>query len=126
MSAAADKAVRHVLSRMLQDPRLGFLLGFGSESFDLLTAAQAEAEGRPVELLRSTLMVQLARRAWSGEMLDWHDAKLTKPDAELTVVCIDAEDVWCGYWDGESWIGCESGGTVAAPRYWADPKGPQA
>lgn len=125
MSAAADKAVRHLIIRMLQDPRLGYLLGYGSESFDLLTAAQAEAEGRPVEVLRSKLMTALGKHAWSGEMLDWHDAQLTKPDADLTVVCLDAENVWCGWWDGEHWNGCESGGTVAAPTHWADPRGPR-
>ena len=125
MSAAADKAVAHVISRLLQDPRLGFLLGPGSESFDLLTAAQAEAHQRPVDAFRSLLMTELRKRTWCGEMLDWHDATLTKPDADITVICIDAEEVWTGYWDGESWTGCESGGTVTAPTHWADPKGPR-
>jgi hypothetical protein len=52
MSAAADKAVEHVLNRIRSDGRVAWFLGFGTESFALLTAAYAERHGANVEQFR--------------------------------------------------------------------------
>jgi hypothetical protein len=41
----AMKAVAHIIRRMQADPRLAYLIGPGSETFDLLTAAAAAHEG---------------------------------------------------------------------------------
>jgi hypothetical protein len=42
---AADKAVRAVLNRIQRDGRVAYFLGYGSETFDLLIAADAERLG---------------------------------------------------------------------------------
>lgn len=56
---AAIKAVIHILRRMQDDPRLAYLLGLGSESFTLLTAAYAEHTGNAVETVRTELWDQM-------------------------------------------------------------------
>lgn len=60
-------AVAHVLRRMQQDGRLAYLLGPGSEAFDLLTEEAALAAGRDVEEFRAefeaTLNIQPCPRA---------------------------------------------------------------
>lgn len=55
----ADKAVAHIIKRMKADGRIAYLLGNGTESFDLLTQAYAEANGLDVETLRHSLNVSL-------------------------------------------------------------------
>ena len=50
----AEKAVAHVLHRMRRDGRLAYLLGEGSEAYDLLTAAHAETLGEDVTTFRKT------------------------------------------------------------------------
>lgn len=49
---ASERAVRHVLRAIRNDGRLAYLLGYGSESFALLTAAFAETNGEDVEEFR--------------------------------------------------------------------------
>jgi len=56
---AAEKAVAHVLLRMRQDSRLAYLLGEGSESYELLTLAHAETLGEDVDQFRATFGAQL-------------------------------------------------------------------
>lgn len=118
-------AASHLLGLMRRDPRLAFLIGPGSEAFDRLTADYAAAQGMPVEAVRERLAKALPQ--WTGEALEWHDASLRKPDAELTVLCwhADDEEFWTGYWDGAGWIGCESGGSVLGITHWALPRGPR-
>lgn len=120
-----SRAASHLLGLMRRDPRLAYLIGPGSESFDLLTADYAQAQGLPVDDVRQRLEQGLP--AWHGEMLDWHDASVRKPDADLTVLCWHAGDAefWTGYWDGAGWIGCESGGSVLGVTHWAAPRGPR-
>lgn len=48
----ADLAVAHVLRAIRGDGRKAYLFGFGSQSFELLTAAYAEANGLDVEQYR--------------------------------------------------------------------------
>lgn len=124
---AQQIAVQHLMQRLLTDPRLAHLIGPGTESFDVLTIAAAEATCLSIDFVRFETERQLAPRRWSGELLDWYDAAKIKPDAELTVLCWHAKDgeFWTGYWDGEQWIGCESGGTVLGVTYWAVPNGPR-
>jgi len=57
--SAAQKAVAHVLLRMRQDGRLAYLLGAGSESYELLTEAHAETLGEDVDQFRATFGAQL-------------------------------------------------------------------
>lgn len=66
----ADKAVAHIIKRMKEDGRLAYLIGPGSESFDLLTQACAEANGHDVGTLRHALELNLAYipYAQSGEI----------------------------------------------------------
>ncbi len=52
MSATADKAVLHVLRRIIDDPRLAYHFDPLTESFQLLTAAYAEAQGKDVAEVR--------------------------------------------------------------------------
>ncbi|MBI2278171.1 MAG: hypothetical protein HYU74_12525 [Dechloromonas sp.] len=49
---AAEKAVAHIVRRMRADGRLAYLLGYGSESFDLLTEAYAEQQGIDLDVFR--------------------------------------------------------------------------
>lgn len=51
----AMKAVAHTIRRMQADPRLAYLIGPGSETFDLLTAAQAVEDNLGIEIVRSCL-----------------------------------------------------------------------
>jgi hypothetical protein len=52
MTTKADQAVAHIIRQMQRDGRLAYLLGWGSQSFDLLTDAYAEANGLDVEKFR--------------------------------------------------------------------------
>lgn len=49
---SADQAVQHVLRQIQRDGRVAYLLGFGTESFSLLTKAHAEMVGEDVETFR--------------------------------------------------------------------------
>jgi hypothetical protein len=58
-SSSADKAVAHVINRMRDDERLADRLGYGTESFDLLTKAYAEAKGLDIEEFRHAFNISL-------------------------------------------------------------------
>lgn len=65
------------------------------------------------------------------EQLKWHATACAMPDAELTVlmwVKYAADSDWTeGWWDGEAWRYCGSGGVVTgAVTHWATPEGPAA
>lgn len=49
---SAELAVQHVLRVLQSDGRVAYLLGYGSESFSLLTKAHAEMIGEDVESFR--------------------------------------------------------------------------
>lgn len=77
------------------------------------------------------------RELENGQVLEhlvWSPAKPTSmPDAELTVLLqyrdpIDNQvDLCMGWWDGEIWHECVSGGWLHAEvLMWADPQGPKA
>lgn len=68
-SPTADKAVAHIIKRMKADGRLAYLLGYGSESFDLLTQAYAEANGLDVETFRHSLDLNLTYTPVTTEVL---------------------------------------------------------
>ena len=48
----ADRAVSHLLSQIRNDGRLAYLLGYGSQSFELLTQAYADRTGESVDEFR--------------------------------------------------------------------------
>ncbi|GCL64340.1 hypothetical protein [Pseudaquabacterium pictum] len=61
------------------------------------------------------------------ELLQWHDASASKPDAELTVNVWSTQDaLLTAHWDDErgAWIDCAHGGLITDVTHWADPKGP--
>lgn len=57
-------AVRHVVGRLQADPRLAWLIGPGSESYDLLTTALASEAGRPVAELQAEIERDLKTTPW--------------------------------------------------------------
>lgn len=66
------------------------------------------------------------------ELIRWHLASGTeRPDAEITVLLKltpDGGTVECGWWDGEQWCLCESGGPAVQSDVlaWAYAEGPEA
>ena len=65
------------------------------------------------------------------ECITWHDAsKPARPDAELTVLLATTSPgmpIDMGWWDGERWCLCESGGFAAPGSVlaWAEVEGPE-
>ncbi|WP_208508410.1 hypothetical protein [Variovorax paradoxus] len=57
--ALAVSAVDWLLRRMKEDPRLAYLIGFGSESFERLTAAGAAIAGEDADPFREQLLCAL-------------------------------------------------------------------
>lgn len=55
----AAAAVSWLLRRMSEDPRLAYLIGHGSESFDKLTAAGAALAGEDADPFRERLLCAL-------------------------------------------------------------------
>ena len=66
----------------------------------------------------------------TSQALHWHPAA-TPPDADMTVllwITEGNEADWAGgWWDGEDWRLCESGGVAAGTvTHWCEPEGPEA
>jgi hypothetical protein len=67
------------------------------------------------------------------EKLTWHDAEKKKPTDASTVLLwmrsprAFATPAWdIGWWDGDFWMLCESGGKCAhIVTHWAEPQGPR-
>jgi hypothetical protein len=57
-------ATFHILKRMQEDPRLAWLIGPGSRTYELLTEEAAEARGEPVESVRASLEGRLKFTPW--------------------------------------------------------------
>jgi hypothetical protein len=62
-------------------------------------------------------------------LLEWHSVANGLPNADMTVLMWvedGRERDWAsGWWDGEAWRACNSGGVVAGTvTHWADPAGP--
>lgn len=72
MSAAAF----YVLRRMQQDGRLAYLIGVGSQAYELLTQEAAQAAGKDVEAFRREFESTLKPVRWpsEGDILDRIDA----------------------------------------------------
>jgi hypothetical protein len=66
-----------------------------------------------------------------AETIFWHDArKPARPDADLTVLLATTSPgmpIDMGWWDGERWCLCESGGFAPAGLVvaWAEVEGPE-
>lgn len=60
-------AVTSVLRRMQQDGRLAYLIGPGSQTYDLLTQEAAQAAGRDVEEYRQGFEATLKPQRWPSE-----------------------------------------------------------
>ncbi|HRQ87329.1 MAG TPA: hypothetical protein PLA50_00920 [Bacteroidia bacterium] len=50
------RAIRHVLEQIRDNERVGYLLGFGTQSFALLTEAAATLFDEPLEEVRENFM----------------------------------------------------------------------
>ena len=60
------------------------------------------------------------------EPLPWHRPAERMPDADLSVLLVlpGEPELEMGWWDGESWRSCVSGGEVVDVLYWSEPQGP--
>jgi hypothetical protein len=63
---AAERAVMHLVHRLKQDPRLAYLIGHGSESFELLVTAAAALVGDEPDTFREGLVSQLTAQPVPG------------------------------------------------------------
>ena len=63
----SSAAVQHILRQITRDPRLAYLIGPGSQSFELLTAEYAQAKGLDAEKLRMQMSATLKFEAWPDE-----------------------------------------------------------
>lgn len=81
-------AVNYVLRRMQQDGRLAYLIGPGSQCYELLTQEAAQAAGRDVKEFRKEYDATLQTTRWpsEGDILDRIDdavkAALSTPNSE--------------------------------------------
>lgn len=63
----ASAAVSYVLRRMQQDGRLAYLIGPGSQTYELLTQEAAQAAGRDVADFRRDFESSLKTERWPSE-----------------------------------------------------------
>jgi len=99
--------------------------------FTLVSKYFIETIGRlpSIELLAKFVDVAeyiLNNPTGNHEIITWNDANTSKPDADITVLCLGNDGFFCGYWDDDlaGWIGCESGGSELGVIHWAEPIGP--
>lgn len=59
-----SSAATHILRRMQEDPRLAWLIGPGSRSYELLTEEVAAAQNLDVEALRKQHAATLKFEQW--------------------------------------------------------------
>jgi len=69
-------AAQHILRRLQTDPRLAYLIGPGTQSYELLTREVADASGRDVAELRASVEKTLKTEQWPS----LRDAKDTRQD----------------------------------------------
>lgn len=63
---SAKKAVLHLVDRIKADPRLAYLIGPGSESFELLVTAYAALTGEELDPYRESLLGKLTMQPVPG------------------------------------------------------------
>lgn len=61
-------AVKHLLRQMQRDGRLAYLIGPGSQSYELLTQEGAAAAGQDVKEFRKVYESTLTYQAWPNEI----------------------------------------------------------
>jgi hypothetical protein len=59
-------AVQHLLRQMQRDARLAWLIGPGSQSYELLTQEAAQAAGVEIEQYRAQFEATLKYEPWQG------------------------------------------------------------
>lgn len=57
----ADEAVKYVLDRAQTDADLGYLIGPGTQTFEMLCAAEAARTGEPIEAVKAKRSTSCAR-----------------------------------------------------------------
>jgi hypothetical protein len=60
-NAKAKEAIHHVLYRIKNDPNVGWYLGWGTQSFQLLTEAASELFERPLDEVQEFFMPREAK-----------------------------------------------------------------
>lgn len=63
---AAEKAVMHLVAKLKRDPRLAYLIGPGSESFELLVTAAAVIAGEEWDPYRESLLGKVTTQPVPG------------------------------------------------------------
>jgi len=58
---AAKKAIQHVLGRIRDDATIGWYMGYGTESFDLLTKASSGIWNEPLKKVQEMFMPRNAK-----------------------------------------------------------------
>ncbi|SFB96170.1 hypothetical protein SAMN05216344_106102 [Polaromonas sp. OV174] len=61
------KAAFHILRQMHRDPRLAYLIGPGSESFELLIEEAAQDQHIDIDVMRRVCSKGLATQPWPSE-----------------------------------------------------------
>lgn len=56
------------------------------------------------------------------ETIVWISAQETLPDCDLTVVCCNDDDIFCGWFDSEQWR--DATAMPCKVEFWANVKGP--
>ncbi len=57
--------------------------------------------------------------------LNWQSVLERMPDDDTTVLCWTEEGEWfSGWFDGEGWRDCSTGGDLQGVTHWAEPEGP--
>lgn len=62
----AEKAVLHLVAQLKRDPRLAYLIGPGSESFEILVTAAAALAGDEWDPYRESVLGKLAQQPVPG------------------------------------------------------------
>lgn len=104
----------------------------GGRLFDLDTAGAIQTYDLVLEHIDAALAPVTGSPAPLCELVRWRLATdAERPDADITVhLCLESAEsgrsVECGWWDGEQWCLCESGGAAvqADVRAWAEVWGP--
>lgn len=110
----ADAAIRHTLTRIRDDARIRYVMGDGSQTFDLLTAALSGLGGRAVEQIREAYSGGPVRCFGLYLVERMSVADVPPPVDEMVLIWQDGpagEDApWLGHMDARgTWWKADSG-----------------
>lgn len=110
----ADAAIRHTLTRIRDDARIRYVMGDGSQTFDLLTAALSGLGGRAVEQIREAYSGGPVRCFGLYLVERMSVADVPPPVDETVLIWQDGTDgddsPWLGHLDAQgTWWSADSG-----------------